>query len=48
MFFAHIASLLCRPQEMCELIPGDQQHLSARQERRDQFLMRLAKLKEDC
>lgn len=34
--------------EMCELIPGDQQHLSARQEKRDQFLMRLAKLKEDC
>uniref|UniRef100_A0AAZ1XY89 Crystallin, lambda 1 n=1 Tax=Oreochromis aureus TaxID=47969 RepID=A0AAZ1XY89_OREAU len=39
--------LLSRPQEMCELIPCDQQHLSARQERRDQFLMRLAKLKKD-
>ncbi|KAG7467249.1 hypothetical protein MATL_G00151370 [Megalops atlanticus] len=33
-------------QEMCELIPSDQQHLSARRERRDQFLMGLAKLKK--
>ncbi|KAM4558943.1 lambda-crystallin homolog isoform 1-T1 [Odontesthes bonariensis] len=33
--------------EMCELIPGDQQHLSARKERRDQLLMHLAKLKKD-
>ncbi|XP_063354881.1 lambda-crystallin homolog [Pelmatolapia mariae] len=33
--------------EMYELIPCDQQHLAARQERRDQFLMRLAKLKKD-
>ncbi|GLD65812.1 lambda-crystallin homolog [Lates japonicus] len=33
--------------EMCELIPSDQQHLSARRERRDQLLMGLAKLKKD-
>ncbi|KAM7406903.1 hypothetical protein PAMA_002885 [Pampus argenteus] len=33
--------------EMCELIPSDQQHLSARKERRDQLLMGLAKLKKD-
>ncbi|XP_054472018.1 lambda-crystallin homolog [Anoplopoma fimbria] len=33
--------------EMCELIPNDQQHLSARMERRDQLLMGLAKLKKD-
>ncbi|CAG5865312.1 unnamed protein product [Menidia menidia] len=33
--------------EMCELIPGDQQHLLARKERRDQLLMLLAKLKKD-
>ncbi|XP_054643446.1 lambda-crystallin homolog [Dunckerocampus dactyliophorus] len=33
--------------EMCELIPNDQQHLSARRERRDQLLMGLAKLKKD-
>lgn len=33
--------------EMCELIPCDQQHLSARKERRDQLLMGLAKLKKD-
>ncbi|KAM7380110.1 hypothetical protein PAMP_003426 [Pampus punctatissimus] len=33
--------------EMCELIPSDQQHLSARMERRDQLLMGLAKLKKD-
>ncbi|KAG9349714.1 hypothetical protein JZ751_028162 [Albula glossodonta] len=32
--------------EMCELIPSDQQHLSARRERRDQLLMGLAKLKK--
>jgi len=32
---------------MCELIPGDQQHLSARIERRDQLLMGLARLKKD-
>nr|XP_057939079.1 lambda-crystallin homolog isoform X3 [Doryrhamphus excisus] len=32
---------------MCELIPNDQQHLSARRERRDQLLMGLAKLKKD-
>ncbi|XP_029385578.1 lambda-crystallin homolog [Echeneis naucrates] len=33
--------------EMCELIPNDQQHLSARKERRDQLLMGLSKLKQD-
>ncbi|KAG7240395.1 hypothetical protein INR49_026966 [Caranx melampygus] len=33
--------------EMCELVPSDQQHLSARRERRDQLLMGLAKLKKD-
>ncbi|XP_012735512.2 lambda-crystallin homolog [Fundulus heteroclitus] len=33
--------------EMCELIPSDQQHLSARKERRDLLLMHLAKLKND-
>ncbi|XP_026233085.1 lambda-crystallin homolog [Anabas testudineus] len=33
--------------EMCELIPSDPQHLSARRERRDQLLMGLAKLKKD-
>lgn len=33
--------------EMCELIPSDQQHLSARIERRDQLLMGLAKLKKE-
>lgn len=33
--------------EMCELIPSDQQHLSARMERRDQLLMGLAKLKKE-
>ncbi|XP_036396989.1 lambda-crystallin homolog [Megalops cyprinoides] len=33
-------------QEMCELIPSDQQHLSARRERRDHLLMGLAKLKK--
>ncbi|XP_041858627.1 lambda-crystallin homolog [Melanotaenia boesemani] len=33
--------------EMCKLIPSDQQHLSARKERRDQLLMHLAKLKKD-
>ncbi|KAJ8409907.1 hypothetical protein AAFF_G00209480 [Aldrovandia affinis] len=33
-------------QEMCDLIPSDQQHLSARRERRDQLLMGLAKLKK--
>lgn len=32
--------------EMCELIPNDQQHLSTRMERRDQLLMQLAKLKK--
>uniref|UniRef100_A0A4W4HHY7 L-gulonate 3-dehydrogenase n=1 Tax=Electrophorus electricus TaxID=8005 RepID=A0A4W4HHY7_ELEEL len=32
--------------EICELIPGDQEHLSARRERRDQLLMELAKLKK--
>lgn len=32
--------------EMCELIPSDRQHLSARMERRDQLLMQLAKLKK--
>ncbi|XP_035612946.1 lambda-crystallin homolog [Oncorhynchus keta] len=32
--------------EMCELIPADQQPLSARRERRDQLLMGLAKLKK--
>lgn len=33
--------------EMCELIPSDQQHLSARKDRRDQLLMKLAQLKKD-
>lgn len=33
--------------EMCEIIPSDQQHLAARRVRRDQLLMGLAKLKED-
>ncbi|KAI3356055.1 hypothetical protein L3Q82_017321, partial [Scortum barcoo] len=33
--------------EMCELIPNDRQHLSARMERRDQLLMGLAKLKKE-
>lgn len=33
-------------QEMCDLIPNDQPHLSARRERRDQLLMGLAKLKK--
>ncbi|KAJ8350944.1 hypothetical protein SKAU_G00260740 [Synaphobranchus kaupii] len=33
-------------QEMCELIPNDQQHLSTRRERRDQLLMGLSKLKK--
>ncbi|XP_034003096.1 lambda-crystallin homolog [Trematomus bernacchii] len=33
--------------EMCELVPKDPQHLSARIERRDQLLMALAKLKQD-
>ncbi|XP_054888438.1 lambda-crystallin homolog [Poeciliopsis prolifica] len=33
--------------EMSELIPCDQQHLSARKERRDLLLMHLAKLKKD-
>ncbi|XP_035533181.1 lambda-crystallin homolog [Morone saxatilis] len=33
--------------EMSELIPNDRQHLSARIERRDQLLMRLAKLKKE-
>ncbi|KAK3569170.1 hypothetical protein QTP86_025988 [Hemibagrus guttatus] len=32
--------------EICELIPSDQEHLSARRERRDQLLMGLAKLKK--
>ncbi|XP_004081645.1 lambda-crystallin homolog [Oryzias latipes] len=34
-------------EEMCELIPNDEQHLSARKERRDQLLMQLSKLKKD-
>ncbi|KAM4608392.1 lambda-crystallin homolog [Polymixia lowei] len=33
-------------EEMSELIPSDQQHLSARRERRDQLLLGLAKLKK--
>ncbi|KAK2840147.1 hypothetical protein Q5P01_013887 [Channa striata] len=37
----------CIINEMCELIPSDQEHLSARKERRDQLLMGLAKLKKD-
>lgn len=32
-------------EEICELIPSDQEHLSGRRERRDQLLMGLAKLK---
>ncbi|MGH0152069.1 UNVERIFIED_CONTAM: hypothetical protein FKN15_058610 [Acipenser sinensis] len=34
-------------QEMCELIPSDPQHLAARRERRDRFILGLAKLKKD-
>ena len=37
----------CAPQEMRALIPSDQQHLSARRERRDQLLMGLARLKKE-
>ncbi|XP_070832058.1 lambda-crystallin homolog [Chaetodon trifascialis] len=44
-FFAEGAKKII--DEMCELIPSDQQHLSARMERRDQLLMGLAKLKKD-
>ncbi|KAM9802857.1 lambda-crystallin homolog isoform X1 [Syngnathus typhle] len=33
--------------EMCQLIPNDERHLSARRERRDQLLMGLARLKKD-
>ncbi|KAF4087268.1 hypothetical protein AMELA_G00093460 [Ameiurus melas] len=33
-------------EEICEFIPSDQENLSARRERRDQLLMRLAKLKK--
>ncbi|KAG8000881.1 Lambda-crystallin-like protein, partial [Nibea albiflora] len=33
--------------EMCELIPSDREHLSARMERRDQLLRGLAKLKKE-
>lgn len=33
-------------EEICELIPADQEHLTARRERRDQLLMGLAKLKK--
>ncbi|KAG7501585.1 lambda-crystallin-like [Solea senegalensis] len=33
--------------EMSELIPSDQKHLTARKERRDQLLMGLSKLKKD-
>uniref|UniRef100_A0A3Q3XBI9 Uncharacterized protein n=1 Tax=Mola mola TaxID=94237 RepID=A0A3Q3XBI9_MOLML len=33
--------------EMCDLIPNDKQHLSARIERRDQLLLGLAKLKKE-
>ncbi|XP_061580333.1 lambda-crystallin homolog [Cololabis saira] len=44
-FFSEQAKSITK--EMCELIPADQQHLSARKERRDQLLMRLAKLKDD-
>lgn len=32
--------------EICELIPADQEHLSARRDRRDRLLMGLAKLKK--
>ncbi|XDV30638.1 hypothetical protein PO909_033508 [Leuciscus waleckii] len=32
--------------EICELIPSEQEHLTARRERRDQLLMGLAKLKK--
>lgn len=32
--------------EICEVIPAEQEHLTARRERRDQLLMGLAKLKE--
>ncbi|XP_059356079.1 lambda-crystallin-like [Carassius carassius] len=32
--------------DICELIPAEQEHLTARRERRDQLLMGLAKLKE--
>ncbi|KAM8856851.1 lambda-crystallin homolog [Synchiropus picturatus] len=33
--------------EMCELIPSDLQHLTARKDRRDQLLMNLSKLKKN-
>ncbi|XP_074551216.1 lambda-crystallin homolog [Halichoeres trimaculatus] len=33
--------------EMCELIPNDRQHLTARIQRRDQLLMALSKLKKE-
>lgn len=33
-------------EEICEMIPADQEHLTARRERRDQLLMGLAKLKK--
>uniref|UniRef100_A0A8C1L5S9 L-gulonate 3-dehydrogenase n=3 Tax=Cyprinidae TaxID=7953 RepID=A0A8C1L5S9_CYPCA len=34
--------------EICELIPAEQEHLTARRERRDQLLMGLAKLKNEA
>ncbi|XP_077437109.1 lambda-crystallin homolog [Vanacampus margaritifer] len=44
-FFAEDAKSVVS--EMCELIPNDERHLSARQERRDRLLMGLAQLKKD-
>ncbi|XP_077393354.1 lambda-crystallin homolog [Festucalex cinctus] len=44
-FFAEDAKSVVN--EMCELIPNDEQHLSARRERRDRLLMGLARLKKD-
>ncbi|XP_051938325.1 lambda-crystallin homolog isoform X2 [Hippocampus zosterae] len=43
-FFAEDAETVVS--EMCKLIPNDERHLSARRERRDRFLMDLARLKD--
>ncbi|XP_058510673.1 lambda-crystallin homolog [Solea solea] len=44
-FCGEEAKKICN--EMSELIPSDQRHLTARKERRDQLLMGLSKLKKD-
>ncbi|XP_061648474.1 lambda-crystallin homolog [Phyllopteryx taeniolatus] len=44
-FFAEDAKSVIS--EMCELVPNNERHLSARRERRDQLLMGLAHLKKD-